>query len=197
MTDIDLLEDVAPASNELGAMTDMAQRMYDLQNEITQLEETLKSKTQVLTKLAENDIPDLMQELNMKKFTLINGSEISIEDFLSASVPSQGAIDRAKELDQKAELKVRQQQCFNWLRANDGAHLIKSNVEVQFGREEDEKCNEFAKELDDKKLFYRRAIGVHSGSLKTYLNKRIEAGKDVDHELFRIYSGRKANIRRK
>ena len=41
--EIDLLEDVAPASNELGAVTDMAQKMYDLENEIANIEELLKS----------------------------------------------------------------------------------------------------------------------------------------------------------
>ena len=48
MSDIDLLEDVAPASNELGAVTDMAQRMFDLEDEISDLEELLKSKKQDL-----------------------------------------------------------------------------------------------------------------------------------------------------
>ena len=33
---INLLDDVAPASNELGAIADMAQQMYDLQTEIIQ-----------------------------------------------------------------------------------------------------------------------------------------------------------------
>ena len=197
MSDIDLLEDVAPASNELGAMTDMAQRMYDLQNEIAQLEETLKSKKQDLTKLAENDIPDLMQELNMKKFTLINGSEISIEDFLSASVPSQGAIDRAKDEQSRVSLQMLQQQCFDWLRNNGGASMIKSNVEVQFGKDEDDVCNEFTKRLRDEKLYFKRAVGVHPATLNKYLQERLGEGKDVPLEMFRVYTGRKANIRRK
>ena len=48
---INLLDDVAPASNELGAIADMAQQMYDLQTEIIQAEESLKRKKQDLTKL--------------------------------------------------------------------------------------------------------------------------------------------------
>jgi hypothetical protein len=31
MTNINLLEDVAPASNSLGALTELGQRMYDLE----------------------------------------------------------------------------------------------------------------------------------------------------------------------
>ena len=42
MSEINLLDDVAPASNELGAISDMAQQMYDLQEEIMKLELSLK-----------------------------------------------------------------------------------------------------------------------------------------------------------
>ena len=133
---INLLDDVAPASNELGAIADMAQQMFDLEEEIVAIELSLKQKKQDLNKLANQDLPDLMQELNIKDFSLNNGAKVKVEDVVSASVPSQSSIIRAKG-DDKAELEIRQQQCFEWLRANGGAELIKSNVEVQFGRDED------------------------------------------------------------
>ena len=162
---INLLDDVAPASNELGAIADMAQQMYDLQTEIIQAEESLKRKKQDLTKLAEQSLPDLMQELNIKDFTLNNGAKIKVEDIVSASIPSAGSIERAKGTE-RIELQVRQDQCFDWLRANNGGDLIKNNVEVQFGRQEDNECDQFAK------------------------------GKSIPHDLFKVYTGRKAKIRR-
>ena len=188
MSDIDLLEDVAPASNELGAVTGMAQKMYDLENEITSLEEQLKSKKQDLRMLA---------ELNLKDFTLKNGAKVEVKEVISGSVPSQGAIDRAKEEDKKVELQMLQQQCFDWLRANGGGDLIKSNVEVQFGKDEDEACNQFTKRLRDEKLYYKRAVGVHPATLNKFIQERLGEGKDVPLEMFRVYTGRKANIRRK
>jgi len=197
MSDIDLLEDVAPASNELGAVTGMAQKMYDLENEITNLEEQLKSKKQDLRMLAEQDLPDLMQELNLKDFTLKNGAKVEVKEVISGSVPSQGAIDRAKEEDKRVELQMLQQQCFDWLRANGGGDLIKSNVEVQFGKDEDEACNQFTQKLRDEKLYYKRAVGVHPATLNKYIQERLGDGKDVPLEMFRVYTGRKANIRRK
>ena len=197
MSDIDLLEDVAPASNELGAVTGMAQKMYDLENEITSLEEKLKSKKQDLRMLAEQDLPDLMQELNLKDFTLKNGAKVEVKEVISGSVPSQGAIDRAKEEDKRVELQMLQQQCFDWLRANGGGDLIKSNVEVQFGKDEDEACNQFTQKLRDEKLYYKRAVGVHPATLNKYIQERLGDGKDVPLEMFRVYTGRKANIRRK
>lgn len=192
---INLLEDVAPTSNSLGAITDMGQRMFDLEREIDSLENLLKEKKQSLTKLAEQDLPDLMQELNVKEFTLNNGAKCEVQDITSGSIPSASAIQRAKTDEDKNELEVRQQQCFDWLRNTGNGSLIKSNVEVQFGKDEDKACNEFTEELRKKNLYYRRAIGVHPGSLNSMLRERLSDGKDVPSDLFKLYVGRKAKLK--
>jgi hypothetical protein len=190
---INLLDDVAPASNSLGAVSDLAQTMFDTEREIEDLEKLLKEKKQNLTKLAEQDLPDLMQELNMKDFTLNNGAKVEIQDIASGSIPSATAIMRAKPED-RPELELRQQQCFDWLRGNNAGDLIKSNVEVQFSKGEDEACNEFTKELRERNLFYRRAVGVHHGRLNSFIKEQLADGKDVPHDLFKIYVGRKAKL---
>ena len=192
---INLLEDVAPSSNSLGAVTDMGQRMFDLEREIDNLENLLKEKKQSLTKLAEQDLPDLMQELNVKEFTLNNGEKCEIQDITSGSIPSASAITRAKTEEDKNELEVRQQQCFEWLRNTGNGSLIKSNVEVQFGKNEDKECNEFTEELRKRNMFYRRAVGVHPGSLNSMLRERLSDGKDVPSDLFKLYVGRKAKLK--
>ena len=190
---IDLLDDVAPASNSLGAITEMGQEMFNLQKEINELNDLLKQKKQSLMKLAEQDLPDLMQELNVKDFTLNNGAKCEIEDITSGSIPSTSAIIRAKG-DDRSELEIRQQRCFDWLRANNAGSLIKSNVEVQFGRDEDQACNNFTEELRERNLFYRRAVGVHHGSLNSFIRERLADGKDVPHDLFKLYVGRRAKL---
>jgi hypothetical protein len=192
---IDLLDDVAPASNEIGAVADMASRMLNLQEEISRSEEALKQKRQDLTKLAEQDLPDLMMELNIKDFTLSNGAKVEVNDIISGSVPAAGAIDRAKG-DDKIDLEMRQENCFDWLRANGAGDLIKSNVEVQFGRDEDDACNSFIDELQNRQIYYKRAKAVHPGTLNSFIKERLSEGKEVPHDLFRIYTGRKAKIRR-
>jgi len=193
---INLLDDVAPASNELGAITDMAQQMYDLQTEIIQDEESLKIKKQDLTKLAEQSLPDLMQELNIKDFTLNNGAKVKVDDIISASIPSTSAIAKASG-DDRMEMEIRQQHCFDWLRENNAGDLIKNNVEVQFGRTEDKECDVFAKELRDRKLFYKRAIGVHPAQLTAFIKEMLSEGKSIPHDLFKIYTGRRAKINRR
>ena len=188
---INPLDDVAPASNSLGAITDMGQRMFDLQEEIKQLEDLLKKKKLDFTRLAEQDLPDLMQELNCRDFTLDNGTKCKIKEILSGSIPSNTAIAKARG-DDKFELEVRQQQCLDWLRDNNLGDIIKSNVNVQFGKEEDQKCNDFVDDLRKKDLFYSRAVGVHHGQLNGVLNERVKDGKEIPYDLFKVYTGRKA-----
>ena len=195
MAEINLLEDVAPASNELGAIAEAAKRAQNLREEINELTQQLKGKEQKLKSLTEQEMPDLMHELNVKDFTLTDGSKVGLVDIVSASIPSAGAIDRAKG-DAKEELYERQQQCFDWLRSHGGGELIKSNVEVQFGKGEDSSCTEFKKELRSKKIFYRDSMGVHPQSLKAFMGECLGRGIKVPSDMFKLYTGQKVQIRR-
>ena len=195
MTTINLLEDVAPASNELGAIAEAAQRMQVLEDEIKELDEQRKEKEQTLKKLAEQEMPDLMHELNVKNFTLTDGSKVGLVDIVSASIPSAGAIGRAKG-DTKEELIERQQSCFDWLRGHGGGDIIKSTVEVQFGKGEDKNCSKFKQRLREEKIFYQDSMGVHPGTLKAFIGECLARGLNIPAEMFKLYTGQKVQIRR-
>ena len=194
MTKINLLEDVAPASNEIGALTDAIDRVQKLEKQIESLREEAKGKEQTLRKLTEQEIPDLMTELNVKNFTLTDGSKVGLVDIVSASIPSAGSIERASG-DSKEELYERPQACFDWLRKNGGGELIKSNVEVQFGKGQDNACSDFKKELRDRKVFYKESTGVHPQTLKAFVSEAIGNGKNVPADIFKLYTGQKVQIR--
>jgi len=196
-TKIDLLADVeAPPSSELGAVAEMAAKINKLEGEIVSLESSLRQKKQELKVLAEQDLPDLMQELNIRDFTLNDGSKVEVKDVIQASIPSQTAIDRQKDESARAELLVLQQQCFAWLRENGGGDLIKNAVEVQFGRNEDVAADAFVTNLREQRMNYKRATSVHPASLNSFMRERLSDGKEVPMDLFRVYTGRRANIKR-
>ena len=196
MMSIDLLEDVAPASKDLGAVAEIADKMEHSVHRIADLEKAIKAEKQNFRKLSEEELPDLMQQLNIRSFTLSNGSHVEVTDVISGSIPSQGAIDKAKD-DDKGMLEMRQQECFDWLRGNGGGDIIKNNVEVQFSKEEDQECNAFVSKLRTDEMAFKRSTGVHQKQLNKFLGETVSQGKEVPHELFKIYSGRKATIRRK
>ena len=191
---INLLEDVAPASNTLGAVTEMGQRMHDMMYDIAELEDLLKEKKSKLLRLQTIDLPDLMQETNLKDFTLNNGERVVIREYVKASIPSNSAIDKQRDPEVKADMEVRQQQCFEWLRDNKAGHMIKNKVEVNFDKKEDAKCQEFTTELRDKGVQYNQSVGVPHGTLDAHFASLLSEGKDVPMDIFKIYVGRKATF---
>jgi hypothetical protein len=51
-------------------------------------------------------------------------------------------------------------------------------------------------ELRDRSIFYKRATGVHPAQLTAYIKEMLSEGKSIPHDLFKIYTGRRAKIRR-
>ena len=64
--------------------------------------------------------------MNLQKFTLTDGSEISVKPIYAASIP-----------------KDRRDEAFQWLRDHEFGDLVKNNVTVTFGRGEDETAKDF------------------------------------------------------
>ena len=165
---VNILEDVTPASNTLGVARSMGQEMHDRILEIAD------------------------QENHLLGFKLDNGEEIEIQDFISASVPSNTAIKDKKDPVTRAEMEVRQQQCFEWLRNNNAGSLVKTKVEVNFDKKDDAKAQEFAKELRDRGISYNESSGVIISQVKGLFNERLQEGKTIPMETFKVYIGRKA-----
>jgi len=194
--EINPLEDVAPTSNELGAVSGLAERQRNLEDEIASLEALLKQAKKNLRIVSEQDLPLLMQSLNIKEFKLNDGTRVSVNEIVSGSIPSQGAIDKSKG-DIRDELKLRQQRCFEYLRKNKADALIRNVVEVQFQSGEDKHCDAFVKELAEKDHLYSLKAGVHPQSLNAWLKEQLVGGKNVPYEDFRLFTGHRAKIERK
>jgi len=193
--EINPLDDVAPSSNELGAVSGLAERQKNLEDEISNLEAKLKQAKKNLRTISEQDLPLLMQSLNIKEFKLNDGTRVSVNEIVSGSIPSQGAIDKAKG-DIRDELKLRQQRCFEYLRKNKAEALIRNVVEVQFQSGDDKKFISFIKEVAEKDYLYSSKAGVHPQSLNAWLKEQISEGKNVPFEDFRLFTGNRAKIER-
>ena len=194
--EINLLDDVASSSNELGAVSELAERQLQLEDNIVALEDQLKQAKQDLKRVAEQDLPELMQSLNIKEFKLNDGTRITVNDIVSGSIPSQGAIDKAKG-DKRDDLKLRQERCFEYLRGAHASSMIKNIVEVQFQSGEDGKCKEFKETLEESDHLYSSKAGVHPSSLNAWLKEQIAEGKNVPFEDFKVFTGNRAKIERK
>lgn len=112
--------------NKLDAVSRLAAEASVMESSIKSLEEQLKHEKGLLRQITDEKLPEALEEMNLQKFTLTDGSEIAVKPIYAASIP-----------------KDRKDEAYAWLRENDYGDLVKNNVTVTFGRGEDEKAVEF------------------------------------------------------
>jgi hypothetical protein len=86
---------------------------------------------------------------------------------------------------------------FNWLRNNGLGDIIKNEILVSFGRNEDNKAADYAALAQERGFQPTQKLTVAPMTLKALVRERIEAGKDMPTELFNVFVGNKTTIKRK
>ena len=164
---------------KLDAVARLATEAASHEKHISGLEEELKAEKAALHKITDERLPEALEEMNLQKFTLLDGSEISIKPVYSASIP-----------------KDRRDEAYDWLREKGFGDLVKNNVTVTFGRGEDEKAVEFQGLVRSKGFDPVQLEKVEPMTLKGWLREQVEAGNAVPLDLFGAYIANRATITR-
>lgn len=163
----------------LGKISSLAERYTDLDEDIKDVEARLKVLKEQARDIAEKQLPDAMAEVGMAKFTLTDGSEVIVKPYYSAKIS-----------DEKRE------ECFGWLQDHGHEALIKDEVVLTFNRGEHEKAEEFKAKLEEQGLEYSGKMGVHPQTLTAFVKEQVESGAEFPLELFNVYIGQIAKIKR-
>ena len=163
----------------------LAKRQVVLQREIADQEEKLKALKQQLFKVSSEELPDLMFELGLKKFTLTDGSVVEIKPFYSISIPK---ADKHPE-EHAAAMK--------WLRANGHEGIIKNEISVPFGKGEEKKANELLVFINSKKLDFERSDTVHASTLKVWAKSLVEEKHKPPPAVFGLFIGNVSEVKLK
>ena len=83
---------------------------------------------------------------------------------------------------------------FNWLRENNHGDLIKNNVSLTFGRNQDNEAKSIVDDLRKKGHNVKQAEKVEPMTLKAFVREQIEKGKDVPADLFGVYVATRTKI---
>jgi len=121
----------------------------------------------------------MMTEMNISTLKLADGSAIEVKPIYGASIPA----------DKKEE-------AFNWLRKEGLGDLIKNEVTVSFGRNEDNKAAEYAVLAQGQGYQPTQKLKVEPMTLKALVRERIESGKDMPSDLFNVFAGNRTKITR-
>ena len=172
-----LADSQMPSDQGLGKISTLAERYTDLDEEIKDLETRLKVLKEQAREIAEKQLPDAMAEVG--KFTLTDGSEVTVKPYYSAKIS-----------DEKRE------ECFGWLQDHGHEALIKDEVVLTFNRGEHEKAEEFKAQLEEQGMEYSGKMGVHPQTLTAFVKEQVESGAEFPLELFNVYIGQIAKIKR-
>ena len=93
-------------------------------------------------------------------------------------------------------LRANKEAAFNWLRNNGLGDIIKNEISVSFGRNEDNKAADYAELAKGQGFQPTQKMKVEPMTLKALVRERIEAGKEMPTEIFGIFSENKTTIKR-
>ena len=166
-------------SDDLDGVSRLAQEAADLEQEIANVEQKLKDKKKALYKITDERLPEALEEMNLQKFTLTDGSEISVKPIYAASIP-----------------KDRRDEAFQWLRDHEFGDLVKNNVTVTFGRGEDDTAKDFIGFCGEQGFVPSQIERVESMTLEAWLRERVEEGDPIPLDLFGAFISQRATIKR-
>ena len=177
----DKIDSLANANtNDIKELSDQVIKLRDLEDKFASKEEELKKLKNDMDVLSGEVIPTMMTEMNISKFSLSDGAGVEVKPVYGASIP-----------------KAKQEEAFNWLRNNGLGDLIKNEITVSFGRNEDNKAAEYAVLAQGHGHQPTQKLKVEPMTLKALVRERIEKGDDMPTDLFNVFAGSRTKITRK
>ena len=176
------VEDAPQQVNELANVENLSKFVIDLQNlesEIERDERLLKDKKAQADKISGEVIPEIMESMKLKTLKLVDGSAIEVKDVYSATIPV-----------------ANRESAFKWLRDNDLGDLIKNEITVSFGRNEDNKASQYAILAQGQGYEPVQKLKVEPMTLKALVRERLESGQEMPSDLFNVFAGNRTKVTR-
>ena len=163
----------------LARLRKLAAQQTQAEQEVTRLETELAEANKVLDQIAENDIPDLIDNLYPEapaKFVLQVGDlKITVSEKV-----------RCGQLKSPAGLQ--------WLRENGQGGLIKSQVVVPFTRGTDSEAQALVDRLAGDGMAARHEAFVPWNSLAASVKSMRQDGDEVDEKVLGVWDQRRAKV---
>ena len=172
-------ENVLQKTTSLQSLADQVERLEAMQKQLAIQEDSVKEKKKQIDYVSGEVIPTMMSEMGLSHLKLIDGSTVDVKPNYSANI-SVANRDAA----------------FQWLRENGLGDIIKNEISVSFGRNEDNKAADYAALAEERGFQPTQKLKVEPMTLKALVRERLEAGKTMPTEIFNVFVGNKTTIKR-
>ena len=172
-------QDIIKNTGGVQSLADQVERLEAMQKQLEIQEEAIKEKKKQIQHISGEVIPTMMSEMGLAELKLHDGSHLKVSTSYRATIT---------EANKAA--------AFNWLRENGLGDIIKNEISVSFGRNEDNKAADYAELAKGQGFQPTQKMKVEPMTLKALVRERIEAGKEMPTEIFGIFSENKTTIKR-
>ncbi len=173
-------EEVLDKTTNINKLADKIKQLQANQQQLQVQEDAIKQKKKDIEHLSGEIIPTMLSEMGLSFLKLQDGSSVEVKTNYSATIT-----------------QANKEAAFNWLRENGLSDIIKNEISVSFGRNEDNKAADYAELAKGQGLEPQQKLKVEPMTLKALVRERMEAGKEMPTELFNIFVGNKTTIKRK
>ena len=171
---------VLQKTDNIRSLADQVERLEGLQSRLELQEDNIKNTKKELEHVSGEIIPTMMSEMGLSHLKLMDGSSVDVKPHYSATITV-----------------ANKEAAFKWLRNNGLGDIIKNEISVSFGRNEDNKAADYAVLAQERGFQPTQKLKVEPMTLKALVRERIEAGKEMPTELFNVFVGNKTTIKRK
>ena len=172
-------QDTMKKTDNIQSLADQVEKLETLQTRLELQEENMKNTKKQLEHLSGEVIPTMMSEMGLSHLKLMDGSSVDVKPHYSATITV-----------------ANREAAFKWLRDNGLGDIIKNEISVSFGRNEDNKAADYAALAQERGYQPTQKLKVEPMTLKALVRERIEAGKEMPTEIFGVFSENKTTIKR-
>ena len=172
-------QDAMKKTEGIQSLADQVERLELCDDRIADIENDLKMMKKKRDHISGEVIPTMMSEMGLAELKLHDGSHLKVSTSYRATIT-----------------EANKEAAFNWLRSNGLGDIIKNEISVSFGRNEDNKAANYADLARGQGFQPTQKMKVEPMTLKALVRERIEAGKEMPTEIFGVFSENKTTIKR-
>ena len=172
-------QDAMKKTGNIQSLADQVERLEGVASDIETAESNLKELKKKRDHISGEVIPTMMSEMGLAELKLHDGSHLKVSTSYRAHIS-----------------EANKEMAYNWLRNNGLGDIIKNEISVSFGRNEDNKAADYAALAQERGYQPTQKLKVEPMTLKALVRERIEAGKEMPTEIFGVFSENKTTIKR-
>ena len=164
---------------DMAAVVDLSDTLVQLENEVTEAEEALSALKNKRKTIAEEHLPAMLETMGIDGLSLSNGKQIVLNEFVDARIKDSVV-------------------AFDWLRATNNDSIIKNQVSITLGRDQDDLAQEIKDLIEESfSVVADRKVTIHHATLKSFCRDALdnpELAESLPREAFGIYQGKRVKV---